>query len=254
MKNTSARRKLAFALFFLAIIHTSARAEEIKCGAEDKACLLKALEDAAGGISEASWRDQTYRELAKLLAREKRGAEAAALIPRIANPDTKAMTIRGIGMQAAKTDMTKEDLSALFALLRQEAEKIDHPPSYAIALTYIAMSQAFAGDDGGAMKTAMDMENDSLRNKALAETAEIQAERGNLDEALKSIAAVDSPAFRNKAHYTIVKILTGAGRYDMAVEAAGKIVSAYEKSQALLYILAKQISPEEKSVTGNDPL
>lgn len=254
MKKTSVRQMLAFALFFFAIIHTSARAEEIKCEAEDKACLLKALENTAGGISEANWRDQTYRELAKLLAREKRGIEAAALIALIENPDTKAMTIRGIGMQSAKTDMNREDLSALFTRLRQEAEKIEHPPSYAIALTYIAMSQAFAGDDEGAMKTAMDMKNDSLRNKALAEAAKIQADHGNLPEALKSIAAIDSPAFRNKAHYTIVKILTGAERYGMAVEAAGKIDNAYEKSQALLYILAKQISPEEKSVTGNDPL
>jgi hypothetical protein len=239
----------------LLIIHTSARAEEAKapCAGSDKTCLLQALTETTAAIDNADWRDQTYRELAKLLSRQKRGLEAADLIAKINSPDTKAMTIRGIGMAAAKTDMTKPELDALFARLRQEAEKIDHPPSYAIALTYIAMSQAFAKDDDGAMKTALEMKNSDLRNKALGEAAKIQADRGALGEALKSIAAIDSPAYRNKAHYMITKIFADAGHYDEALSAADKIDTAYQKSQALLYILAKQISPEELSVT-NDPL
>ena len=241
---------LAAALGAALIIHTSDAAEEAakSCVATDTACLIAELNAVSDTITEASWRDQTLRETAKLMARQKNGTQAASLIGKITNPDTKAMTIRGIGMQAAKTDMTKTELDALFTLLRQEAEKIEHPPSYGIALTYIAMAQAFAKDDAGAMKTASDMTNPSLRNKAFAESAEIQAERGDLDEALKSIAAIEDKAFRNKAHFTIVKIFTEDRRYDEALAAARQIDNPYQRAQGFLDILAKQISPEEVSV------
>ncbi len=227
------------------IIHTSAQAEEAACMPEDKSCLLAELDKVAATITEDNWRDQTYRELAKLLAKEGRAMEAAQLIARVTNPDTKAMTIRGIGMEAAKTILKPDDFASLFATLRAEAEKIEHKPSYAIALTYIAMSQAFAGDDTGAMKTAMDMENPSLRNKALAEAAEIQAERGVINEAFKSLDAIEDPSFRNKAYFTISKIFTEKKNYKGALESAYKIQSAYLKADALRFMLTHQISPEE---------
>lgn len=225
-----------------------ALAQDTPCSGKDKPCMLGQLEALTAKIDEPHWKDQTYRELAKLLAHEKQTEKAISLVARIENPDTKAMTIRGIGMEAAKTDMTPEEFAALFTALRTEAEKIEHPPSYAIALTYIAMAQAFAGSNDGAMKTALDMENAALRNKALGETAEIQAERGDLPHAMASIAAIESPAFRNKAYRTISKIFADREKYDEAMNAAMAIDNTYQKSQSVLYILARQITPEDVSL------
>ncbi len=218
------------------------------CKADDRTCLLSQLEVLAGEIPEKNWQDQMYRELAKLLTLEKKSARAIPLIARIDNPDTKAMTIRGIGMAAHDAKMTPEEYGPLFTALRAEAEKIEHPPSYAIALTYIAMGQAFAGDDAGAMQTAKDMKNDALRNKAFGESAEIQAERNDLDAAMASIAAIDSPAFRNKAYGTISKIFADRKKYDEALKSAMAIDNEYLKAQAILNMLAKQITPEQVSL------
>jgi len=241
---------LIIGFFLVPIITTSGRAEEPICnGGADRACLLGILQDSAGKIEETSWRDQTWRETARLLARDGQPLAAAALVEQIENPDTKAMTIRGIGMEAARLEADTADLSALFVRLREEAEKIEHPPSYAIALTYIAMAQAFAGDDAGAMQTAAAMESSALRNKAYAETAEIQAERGDLDAALVSIAAIDSPAFTNKALYTIARIFTDRQSYANALQAGMKIDNDYQKAQSILYILAKQMTPEDTADT-----
>lgn len=234
--------------FILLLAAYPAMAQDIPCPPEDKNCLMAHLETLTGTISEQNWKDQTYRELAKLRAQEKQGEQAIALIAKIENPDTKAMTIRGIGMAAAETDLTPEAYTTLFAALRAEAEKIEHPPSYAIALTYIAMSQAFAGDDDGAMKTAQDMTNSALRNKAFAESAEIQAENGRFDEAMKSIAAIDDGAFRDKAYRTISKIFSDREKYEDALKSATTIENSYQKAQSVLYILAKQITPKEVSL------
>lgn len=237
---------IVLSLFLLA---GSAFAQEApSCKADDKACLLSQLETVTGQIAEKNWQDQMYRELAKLLTLDKQADKAVALIARIDNPDTKAMTIRAIGMAAADTGMKPEEYTPLFSALRAEAEKITHPPSYAIALTYIAMGQAFAGDNAGAMQTARDMENDALRNKAFGESAEIQAERGDIVAAMASIAAIDSPAFRNKAHGIISKIFADRKKYDEALKTAMAIDNHYLQAQAILYILAKQISPEEVSL------
>lgn len=215
------------------------------CAATDTACLMPALETLTAAVAETSWRDQTYREIAKLYMAKGDSARALAIIPRIESPDTKALTIRGIGMAAAHRNMTPEDLRALFTALRTEADKIEHPPSHGIALTYIAMSQAFAKDDAGAFATAKSMTNDALRHKAFGESAEIQAERGDLKPALESLAAIDSESFRNKAHLTVAKIFADKGQYDHAMATAAEITNSYQKSQAVLYLLAKQITPEE---------
>ncbi|MBU0860163.1 MAG: hypothetical protein KJ667_09500, partial [Alphaproteobacteria bacterium] len=102
--------------------------------------------------------------------------------------------------------------------------------------------------DEGATATAKTMDNPALRNKALAESAEIQAERENLDAALASIGHIDDLPFRDKAHRTISKILANSLQYDKALAAAAKIDNNYQRAQAILYILARQISPEEVSV------
>jgi hypothetical protein len=249
----------AFILFIAALGLSAAAAHAEKAvepdtpapacaSASDLPCMLDLLSRTAETVTDSHWRDQTLRELAKLMAKQKRYDDAIAIIARIENPDTKAMTIRGIGMEAASVKDTPAAYEDLFAKLTVEAEKIEHPPSHAIAQTYIAMAQAFAGDDDGATKTALAMSNDALRNKALGESAEIQAERGDLAIALASIGHIDDPAFRDKAYRTITEILARSESYDKAFAAAQKIDNSYQRAQAILFILARQIVPDEISV------
>lgn len=226
----------------------SAPAPAACASATDLDCMLGLLDTTAAAIPEKNWRDQTFRELAKLMAKKERYDDAIALLARIENPDTRAMTIRGIGMAAASLKKDPASYAPLFEKLTAEAAKIEHPPSNAIAQTYIAMSQAFAGDDAGATKTALAMQNAALRNKALGESAEIQAEHGDVAAALVSISHIDDPAFRDKAHNLISKILTNRGEYDKALDAATKITNNYQRANAILHILARQITPEEISV------
>jgi hypothetical protein len=222
------------------------------CSIEDRACILKAMTATAAKIEQTSWRDQTYREIAKTLAFEGDIEGAVALISKIETPDTKAMTIRGIGMAAAEQRF-KDRYAEIFALLRSEAEKIEHPPSYAIALTYIAMSQAFAGDSESAWKTASDMKNDALRHKAYAETAEIQAEQGNFDHAMKSIAFIESESFRNKAYVITSRILAEKGKIDDGYQAAMKITNPYQKAAAVQTVLDIQKPRENEKPARADP-
>lgn len=227
------------------------------CAPENRACIVDSLRKAAGKIETPAWRDQTYRELAKTLAFDGDTDGAIALIEKIENPDTKAMTIRGIGMAAADNKLSKEDYTAVFQKLRAAADKITHPPSYAIALTYIAMAQAFAGDNEGAWKTASEMENEALRHKAYGETAEIQAEKGDYEAVSKSIESITSAAFRNKAYGTVSKILADGGEMESALKAAEAIDNPYKKAEALQYVLDKQKPREiphlKSKETGTEP-
>jgi len=232
----------------LVFVPIYSHAQEVSCQASDQACLFTELESLTGKIGESRWKDQTYRELTKLLASVKKTEDAIKVIDKINHADTKAMTIRGIGMAAAKTDLSKKEFQDLFHNLKLKAESIEHPQSYAIALTYIAMSQAFAGDDDGAMVTAKSMDNEDLRNKAFGESAEIQAEHGRFDEAMKSIAQIENTSYRDKAHRTISKIFSDRQKYDEAYKSAKAIESSYPKAQAVLYLLSKQITPKEVSL------
>lgn len=224
----------------------NAYASDNSCSAKNMDCTLENLKSSALEIEKQNWRDQTLRELAKTYASQNMMDEAINLIKLITTPDTKAMTIRGIGMEAAKLDFTQEQFDSLFTNLRTQADTIEHPPSFAIALTYIAMSQAFAGDNDGAWKTAASMENDALRNKAYAETAEIQAENSNFDAAMKSIEFISTTSFRNKAYNIISKLLADRGLYDVAYQAALKITNAYKRSQSLQHLLNAQIKAQAK--------
>ncbi len=227
---------ITFAMLF-AFGHTTQAAE---CAVSDRVCILKEIEAQSVKIENTSWRDQTYRELAKTKAFEGDMNGALAIIDKIETPDTQAMTIRGIGMVAADLQFQKEQYDTLFAQLREKAEKIKHPPSYAIALTYIAMAQAFAGDNDGAWKTASEMENDALRHKAYGETAEIQAEAGDGAAAMKSIGFIESLAFRNKAYAIVSKLLADREKFEDALEAGMSIENPYKKAKALQYVLDKQ--------------
>lgn len=209
-----------------------------KCDISDKLCVMAEIKETAKGIDNRSWQDKSLRELAKSYTYAGHEDKAIALIGEIETPDTKAMTIRGIGMAAADNEWEdRERYNKLFKNLAAEAEKIDHKPSLAIAYTYIAMAQAFAKDDAGAMATAKAMQNDALRNKAFGETAEIQAERGDFKAAMTSIKEIDTASFRNKAFGTVADIFTKQGRLKEAYESAGQIDNAYKKTEALLKII-----------------
>lgn len=229
--------------FFAAM---SSAAAQTVCAVADKPCLMGEQEAIAATIDNVSWRDQTYRELAKSYTHEGMEDKAVALIAKIQTPDTKAMTIRGIGMAAAANKWNKARLDKLWEDLDAQAKIIDHEPSRAIAWTYIAMSQAFAGDDDAAYKTASAMENAALRHKAFAETAEIQAERGDLANVQKSIAAIDTASFRNKAYRISSKIFLGKGNADAAYQLALKIDNAYQKADAIQQILNAGNPEEDK--------
>lgn len=233
---------LPFFLLFVMNIASSqyALAQKENCVPEDRECILRHMVITAADIDNKKWKDQTYREIAKTYAFDGHFDKATALLNKITTPDTKALTIRGIGMAIAPQSHKKESLNKMFVTLRDEAEKITHPPSYAIALTYIAMAQAFAGDNKGAWITANDMKNDALRHKAYGETAEIQAEKGDFKSAKISIEKIESLAFRNKAFSTVSKILAGKKLYKDAYNAAQSITNPYKKTQSLQYILDTQ--------------
>ena len=218
------------------------------CGVNNRPCVLNYLRQQADYITNPLWRDQTLRELAKTYAADGQINQAVSVIDEIQSNDTKAMTIRGIGMEVADLDWDKDQNDAVFEKLREAAENIEHPPSYAIALTYIAMAQAFASDNDGAWATAEDMENDALRHKAYAETAEIQAEHGDYNAAMKSIGFIESEAFRNKAYAIISKIFADRGMLEEAFNAANANTNAYKKAQGLQYILdiQKKLEKEQK--------
>ncbi len=235
---------LLFTLFLIcslaAYVPHAQASDPSPCTIDDRPCILSQLEQSAGAIENIKWRDQTYRELAKTLAFDGEVTRAIALINKIQSPDTKAMTIRGIGMALSDNSTSQEAQRDIFAALHKEAKKIVHPASFSIALTYIAMAQAFAGDNEGAWETAKAMENDGLRHKAYGETAEIQAERGDFNAAMTSISYIESESFQNKAYSVTSKILADYGLLGEALEMANKITNAYKQAGVIQYILDVQ--------------
>lgn len=242
------QRLIFMKIFFVfCLLFNPAFAQEDKqstCMASDRPCLLKEIERSADTIENQSWKDKAYRELAKSYTYEGQEDDAIALLDKIENPDTKALTIRGIGFAAADREWEETRKKSLWVKLSDHAVKIDHAPSHGIALTYIAMAQAFAGDDAAATATAKSMENDALRHKAFGESAEIQAERGDFQAAMASISHIDSLPFRNKAHRIVSKIFVTRNEVDKAYEAARKIENPTMKAQALQLIVNKD-NPEE---------
>lgn len=234
--------------FVVAAPHRAHSQEDQKahiCTAQERVCLIGEMITLTAKIEKKVWRDQTYREIAKTLAFDGKFEKAVSIIDKIETPDTKAMTIRGIGMMLAAHNYSAAELDKKFAVLHTKANKIEHKASHGIALTYIAMAQAFAKDNEGAWKTCAIMKNEALRNKAYGETAEIQAERGNFKAAQKSTESIESPSFRNKSYETISRILADSALYDDALIAASAITNSYKKTQAIQYMLDKQ-NPRER--------
>lgn len=239
----------------LVIFSQTAQAQNSSpCAAMDRPCLLRELETLIPTIDNATWRDQTYREIAKTYAYEGQISKALAIIPKVENADTRAMTIRGIGMAAAAKKMTKPQYASLWVALSEQAAEITHAPSQGIAYTYIAMSQAFAGDDAAARATAARMQNAALRNKAYGESAEIAAERGDLKNALAALSAIDVPSYRNKAYDTVSRIFLERAYVSEAYESAKQIDNSYLKAKSIQRILNKGNSEEEDMEPKTDAM
>ncbi len=239
--------KCAYPLFLslvIVVFSGMAQAQETPCNAKNQTCLTDHILSLAEEIDDRRWKDQTYREVAKTMAASGRATDALPLISKIQSPDTKALTIRGIGMEAAMAGRVPENL---FMLLRTEAEKITDPPSYGIALTYIAMAQAFAEDDAGAIQTASEMKNEALRHKAYGETAEIQAEKGKYDLAMQSIAAIESIPFKNKAYKNVSKIFAESEKYQDAFNTTLYITNPVITVEAIQFILDTQRQSKERA-------
>lgn len=246
--------KFCISLCFLCLMAliTVVNAAFASCDVNDKLCVMAEVKKISETIDEKSWRDKTLRELAKSYTYEGHEDKAISLIDDIQTPDTKAMTIRGIGMAAADSKWKdKERYKNLFKKLTAKAETIEHKPSYAIAYTYIAMSQAFAKDDEGAMATAKGMDNAALRHKAFGETAEIQAERGDFEAAMISIAEIESTSFKNKAYGTVSRIFIKRGKLAEAYQSAQKIDNPYARAQVLQNII-NYGNEEESSVSSKN--
>lgn len=214
--------------------------QEDSCAGGERSCILLKLENSITEIEESSWRDAAWREYAKTLAFDGRTDEAIKIVEKISSPDTKAMTIRGIGMAMSDNGSPPEIYRPVFERLKAEAGKIDHAPSHAIAFTYIAMAQAFAGDNAGAEATAMSMENPSLRNKALGESAEIQAQHGDLATAERSLSLIDDKVFFNKASDVVSQVFAKNGYFAHAFTVASKIENPTLRAGALQFALDSQ--------------
>lgn len=251
----SAPTKLVYNGFFMLLLAlisfcTSAYAQNSKdkmpsCATMDRPCLMKQLETLVPQIEKQEWKDQTLRELAKTYTYEGQPDKAVTLIEKITDSDTKAMTIRGIGMAAASMKFDRARYEWLWKRLSEEALKITHAPSQGIAFTYISMAQAFAGDDEGARETASTMTNTALQHKAYGEAAEIQADRGDLANALKSLEFITNPPYRNKQYDIVSRIFLDKAMVEEAYACASKIDNAYLKAKSIQRILNKGNAEEE---------
>lgn len=245
---------LLLGVFFLSVNIFKARAETLpsmltSCQGRDLKCILDYTAMHLNAIKEDNWRDQIIRDLVMRYADSGYKDEAIALIPKVQNPDTKAMSIRAAGFGLAKYSHQESHATdrAYFTRLDELANTIKHDGARAIAFTYIAMGEALAGLDEDATQTALDMKNSALRNKALGESAEIQSERSDLVAAQKSIAHIDDAAFRDKAYTTTAEIFIKQGQYDNALAMAEKIQNAYKKNKVILDMAAVQINATEAS-------
>jgi hypothetical protein len=232
--------RLFFILFVLSTSLWAGAAHACE-NAAARACIADAIIADAMATTEPQWRDQILRDVSGSLTLEGRVDDAIALVGKIENPDTQAMAVRTIGMASALYGKnTPEQMRDIFVKLKKAASIITQPDAHAIALTYIAMAQAFAGMDDDAWATAAAMTNAALRHKAYGETAEIQAERGDFPAAAKSIGFIDTASFRNKAYQKISEILIKKENFDDALKAAQMIDNPTKRAQAMQELLHAQ--------------
>jgi predicted negative regulator of RcsB-dependent stress response len=237
-------------ILFLTIMMLSVNghaSETHACDYNDTSCLMTVTEASIEQITEKRWRNHAYRDLAVSLAYSGDIDKAVTLISKIDNPDTQAMTVRAIGMALANNkDLSDEAYKDVFSKLDNSSKTITHEGARDIAYTYIAMAQAFAGLDNDAMQTTLNMTKPELKNKALGETAEIQAERGDYDEAIRSINAIQSQSFKNKALGLVNDIFVKDEQFDLAYQTAIQITNATRKAKSLQNIIDAQIGLDQK--------
>jgi hypothetical protein len=240
-----------FVLLALYLMPTQGWAQDFQklsaCKENELKCILDYTKSNLFEISDKNWRDQIARDLVMRYADSGLKEDALSLINKIQNPDKKAMAIRAAGFGLAKfsNSSSKESDKIYFEQLDEIAKTISHDGARAIAYTYIAMGQALAHLDEDATKTALEMNNSALRNKALAESAEIQAERGDLKAANKSISYIDELAFKDKAYSITAEIFIKQQQYNEALLMADHIQNVYKKSKVLLKLTEAQINARE---------
>ncbi len=197
-------------------------------------------------ITEPRWRNNAYRDLAESMAFHDNIDGAIALVDKIDNADTQAMTIRAIGMVLAiHKNLSDTEYKEIFKKLDTKALVINDEGARDIAYTYIAMAQAFAGLDDDATRTTDAMVNPALKHKAFGETAEIQAERGDFDAAMASINLIDSTAFKNKALGIVSDIFVKKDELDNAFNVSQNITNPTKKAAALQKIINAKIGLDE---------
>ena len=81
------------------------------------------------------------------------------------------------------------------------------------------------------------MENESLKNKALAEISELTAQRNQFNETVQALSSIQTSHYRDKASLNVSKIFSDNNKYDQAMKIMAMINSPYQKSQSLLTII-----------------
>jgi hypothetical protein len=242
------------ALFFLFTPNTA----KAQCQINDKLCVMDQIKKTAFTIDNKDKRNKTLANLTKSYTQIGFESKGLALIDDISSYDMKATAIRNIGMTAAFSKWRtaegyrdRQRYKNLFARLKSEAEQIKHPPSYAIAYTYIAMAQAYAHDYAAADTTAVNMKNDALRHKAYAEIAEIQAKRDQFDKTMVTISKIDSDSYQDKIYGRVARIFSERNMIENAYKTAEKIGNPFARTQVLQAILS---SNEDEMDINEDEL
>ena len=200
-------------------------------------CAGAALDKLIPQIYNTRWRDQSFREQAKILIRHGSVDKAMSLLPQISNEDTKALTIRAIGIGMAELPLAPAAQNEYFDTLHKQAMTISHTGSQEIAMTYIAIAEASAGLFERALTSARTLRTNSLRNKSYQEIAEVLSAKGDTDNSFAALNLIDDPSFRNKAYGVIAAVFIKHGQLAAALQFAEHIEDPYIKSNSFLNIM-----------------
>ncbi len=208
---------------------------------DDNACISSLLEETLENLENKSWRDQGYRDLAEMYVLQNRPGEALNAIAKINNPDTRAMAIRKSATAVSEIEVTDPEKTIMFEMFEQASKAIQHHPSMEIALTYLSIAMAEAGLFEEAVNAVPDITNVSLRNKAYAEIAEVQARHKNGTLAIQNIKKIETESFRNQAAKRVAGVLAEHNDFKSAVQITEIISNSAHKAAALQGILGLRI-------------
>ncbi len=208
----------------------------LSCRDVSISCLADDLSNTLAILDNKRWSDQGFRDLAEILILDNQPAQAREAIQKIEDPDTRAMAIRKSGMALADAPMTETQKKNSFIMLKEEANAIEHKPSMGIALTYIAIAESESGFYEDAVKSVPIIDNVSLRNKAYAEIAEVQARVGLGDMSLPNVERIETLAFKNQVAKRISGVLAENNDIENAYKAIKLISNDAQKAAALQYL------------------